>query len=133
MDYAELETLNKEFAEQTKQMIEEFAELYQKWMKKDARTTLVHLGSLPINMLMTLMTNGDNHVSKVFPELPDMYERYFMPFQVLKDKWGVIPDSKFVEEYGKVYQSQFTAFFPDEQEKKNFERWYKAQNPGRKK
>ena len=37
MDHDELSELNKDFAEQTKQMFEEFVAIFEKWKKRSKR------------------------------------------------------------------------------------------------
>lgn len=126
MDYDELEKLNKEFAKETIEIMKDFNEVYKKWFNKSPRTTILIMMQLPINVLSQSIENmSDNLHSKCFPELPNMMYRFMNPFKLLKEKWGKISDKEFMKEYAEIYQSQFEDWFPSEQEKEQFKKWYK--------
>lgn len=127
MDYNKLEDLNKEFAQQSNEMNQEFIELFKKWLKRDPRTTMINAVHLPLNVIMNLIKQGKT-VSTVFPELPDMFIRFFKPFEILKNKWGKIPDTEFANEYKKIYESQFIEWFPSKEEKEKFVKWFEKNN-----
>ena len=128
MDYEELEKLNKEFAQESYQIMQDFNEVFMKWFKKSPRTAIVIMIQFPINVLgMSINKIPENFHSKCFPELPDMMYRFMNPFITIREKWGKIPDKEFMEEYSKIYQAQFDDWFPSEEEKDKFNKWFKAQ------
>lgn len=128
MEYETLEKLNKEFAENSIKLNKEFSALFGKWLKKDPRLTAVMAFQLPINVLFTMMKKAeDGLLEKVFPELPDMMERFLNPFMQLKDDWGKIKSKEFINKYKELYEKQFDSWFPNKEDKTNFEEWYKAQ------
>lgn len=129
MDFDKLKSLNKEFAENSAEFTIDFSKIYQKWLEKDPRLTLVMTLAMPLNVLFGLITKNKDHlVEKVFPEMPAMWSRYLSPWIELKDKWGVISSEQFMEEWGKLYEAQFECWFPSKEDKESFARWYKANN-----
>jgi len=60
------------------------------------------------------------------PDLPDVLNRYLVPFNKIKMLWGVINDDEFFKEYYKAYQDQFEEFFITEEQKITFKEWYES-------
>lgn len=128
MNFEHLEELNKEFASELSEIQKEFNEVFQKWIKKAPRTCIVSILSLPLGIIFTLMQQKDGVIEGIFPELPDVWERYLSPWILLKEKWGKISSEQFMKEYGDLYESQFKAWFLSNEEKEAFHKWYRAQN-----
>jgi hypothetical protein len=127
MKIEELENLNEEFTKDFRKMTEEYIKLFKKYFKKNTKLCLVCSVHLPINIIMNLIKScSDKQCSTVFPDLPDMMRRFFMPFFLLQGEWGKISDKKFAEEYDRLYHFQFGEFSIDEESKKNFEKWYES-------
>jgi hypothetical protein len=132
MDLEQLKELNKDFAEETKQFNNEFIDLFKKWLENgNKRLAIINMVHLPLNGILNVIAEDkENVMCEVFPELPDMYVRFFMPFLKLKVLWGTIPNEKFVEEYSRLYQAQFDEWFSTEEERKQFREWFETQNKG---
>jgi hypothetical protein len=129
MDFDELKSFHKEFAENHAELQKEFVKLFKKWIKKDVRLTMVSILALPFSCIMTILLESKNmEIESTFPEFPDVIQRYLYPIILLKDKWGCIPSKQFAEEYSKIYQSQFDSVLLDEQTRKNFAKWYDERN-----
>lgn len=131
MNKTDLEKLNKEYADQTKLMSHEFIEIFEKWLERNPRLAIVNGVHLPLHITINLIKRSSAPISVLFPELPDMFIRFMKPFEILRDKWGKMPDKEFIEQYTKIYESQFDEWFPSEKEKENFEKWFKSQNSKR--
>lgn len=125
MNYEELEQLNAEFAKKSELMTKEFFQLFQKWMKDDPRLTTVNMLSLPTNLIMKLICRFPEF-HELFPELPDVYVRYYKPFEKIKEHWGKVSGKEFVDMYEREYQKQFDNWFPSQEEKEEFVKWHKG-------
>lgn len=121
----DLKALSKEFHENAHKLMADFEKTFRKWYKKDSRLTIVSTIAIPLSTLSN-MAQSNNNMSKAMPDLPDVLNRYLMPFNKIKMLWGVINDDEFFKEYGKAYQDQFEEFFINEQQKKTFKEWYEA-------
>lgn len=128
MNYDQLVELNKEFAQESVELQDEFTELFEKWLRKSPRLALVSFLSLPIGIILTLMEKKDGAIEELFPDLPNVWRRYLSPWIALRDKWGKIPSQQFIEEYGKLHSEQYDEWFPSKEEKAAFTEWYKGQN-----
>ncbi len=128
MEFKEIEKLNKEFAKLTEKMTSDFITLFNKYMKKDPRATMILMLHLPLNLMLNIVDNSKIDMNEIFPEFPDMYIRFMKPFIILREKWGKIPNKQFVKEYGELYEKQFNHLFPSEEYKNAFEIWIKGEN-----
>lgn len=126
MDYKQLSQLNKEFAELTAQMNDEFNELFQKWVEKNPRIAIVNGIHMPLNIVLNLIAQDkDNFLPEIMPDLPYVFMRFAYPFAKIKKNWGKKSGLQFVEEYGKEYVKLFADRFASDEERKNFEEWFK--------
>lgn len=126
MDFEELSKLNKEFAEQTKQMSKEFTELFTKWLKKSPRLSCINALHLPINSIVQMLLLDDkNLIPEILNDFPEVFERFLKPFTIIKDKWGKVSSKEFADLYYVEYQKQFDKFFASDEEQKNFQDWFK--------
>jgi len=134
MNFEEMSELNEKFAEEFKQMTEEFYGIFEKWKNKSVRLTCVAAMHLPINLIMSLIASDKNSsLPRIFPELPDMFERFFKPFFIIKEHWGKVSCQEFTKLYAEEYEKQFTRFFASEQAKKKFSEWFEADTKKHKK
>jgi len=130
MDLEELKKLNKQAASETEEFFNEFHKVYKKMFAKlNKRMAIINFIHLPLNGLMNMIEQDkDNVMCEVFPELPDMFARFMMPFIMLRHRWGKIPNEKFVEEYGKLHSSQFNSWFGNKESMEQFKKWFDAEN-----
>jgi hypothetical protein len=127
MNFDDLKELNEKFSSEVAQFNTEFGDLFEKWLKKSPRMASIMIIHLPINGIMgALKDNMPLH--DMFPELPDVFIRFLNPFLKLRDNWGRISAKEFYEQYTKVYESQFDAFFVDKETKENFKEWFEKEN-----
>lgn len=126
MDLKDLKKLNKQCAKETKEFFDDFIKLFKERMDKgDKRMAIVNMIHLPLNGIMNMISEDKkNLMCEVFPELPDMFIRFMMPFMKLKVLWGQIPNKEWAEEYGRLHASQFDDWFATPEEKKNFTNWF---------
>lgn len=123
MDFEGMKKVNEKFANESKFFYKDFIELWEKWYKKSPRLSIVNTLHLPINLIMNMLDAG---LPLVFPALPNMMERFLMPFILLKDVWGKIPPEKFREKYDLLYESQWDKVGFNEEEREAFKKWYEA-------
>jgi|SRR6185436_6372940 len=121
----DLKALSKEFHENSHKLMADFEKTFRKWYKKDPRLTIVQTIGLPLSTLANLAKSNTN-MSKAMPDLPDVLNRYLVPFNKIKMLWGVINDDEFFKEYYKAYQDQFEEFFITEEQKITFKEWYES-------
>lgn len=105
MDSNELKESNAEFAKHSKEFLIDMEKVYTKWMEKDLGVATIMTLEMPLDFLLSIMKNKIN-LSKMFPDLPDVFMRMVMPFDKLKPKWGKIPDEEFADEYARLYQME---------------------------
>lgn len=128
MQLEDLKKLNADFAEDSFQMTKDFGKLFKKWMKKNPKLASLQSIHLPISILINLLNNcSENQMSKVLPELPDVFKRFMLPFLILKSSWGKIPDKAFAEEYTRLYELQFSDVSITEEIKQKFKEWYEGE------
>jgi hypothetical protein len=128
MDYDDLKDLNKEYAEITKRMGEEFYKLFKKYLTKHPRLTVVNAIHLPLNTVMNLIVQDKkNTLPKLMPDLPDVFNRFLMPFSIIGDKWGKISGDEFCKAYREEYEKNFDRHvgWSDEQ-RDAFKEWFEA-------
>lgn len=132
MNLEELEKLKKEAAQETEEFNNAFVELFkERYENGNKRMAIINMLHLPINGIINMIDQDKkNLMCEILPELPDMFIRFMMPFTKIKHLWGKIPNEEFVNEYGKIYQSQFEEWFPTDEHKKNFEDWFNADKKG---
>jgi hypothetical protein len=127
MNFDDLKELNEKFSSEVAQFNTEFGDLFKKWLQKSPRMASIMIIHLPINSIMgALEDNLPLH--EMFPELPEVFIRFLNPFLKLRDNWGRISAKEFYEQYTKVYESQFDAFFVDKETKENFKEWFEKEN-----
>ncbi len=125
MDYKQLSELNKDYAEKTAEMFNEFAALFQKWKNNYPRLTMVNSIHFSVNIMMMLLNMDEkNQFPKCIEDLPEVFERFVNPIVKLKSKWGKVSSKDFVELYRKEYDKQFGDVFHSEEEKENFMKWF---------
>ena len=129
MNYEQLEQLNKQFSEETKEFYEDFVKVFRKHMKKSRRSAIVNMIHLPVNGILSIIAEDEkNVICEALPELPEVFIRFMNPFIKLKHLWGKIPNEQWAKEYGRLYSDQFEGCFPSEEEKKDFKEWFEGQN-----
>lgn len=125
MDIDQLSQINKEFAEHSRQMHEEFLDVFKKWQKKSFRLSIVMALHLPMNLILNLMNIDEkDHIPRLVEDLPDMMLRFLSPFAKIRDSWGKISSKEFSALYGVEYQKQFDEFFPTKEYKDAFQKWF---------
>lgn len=126
MDYEELSELNKEFADLTAQMTKEFTALFQKWLRKHPRVTIVNSVHLPLNLILNLIAEDHKNIlPHMMPDLPNVFMRFAYPFSKIKNNWGKISGEEFVKAYGVEHGKLFGKMFESEEAKQQFLDWYK--------
>jgi hypothetical protein len=127
MDYDNLKDLNEKFAKEAAEFVADFGNLFRKWILKSPRLASVMIIHIPINCIMGAIED-EVAIHDLFPDLPDVFIRFMMPFVKLQDRWGKVSGKEFADEYKKLYESQFSAWFINQEERKNFEKWFEKQN-----
>jgi hypothetical protein len=123
MNEKEMMELSEEFAKDMKNMTLEFYELFHKYVEKDHKTAVIMALHLPLNLILNFIKDGNNTCSKAVEDLPGIFKRALIPFVTLEKEWGKIPDDKFVEEYTRIYELQFSKFEITDEDRENFKKF----------
>lgn len=130
MDLDDLSKLNRQYADDTRQMFQEFIELFQKWKKKDARIAMINCLHMPINTLMNILLQDEESLMPIaFKDFPDVFERFLNPFVKIKNKWGKISSNEFAKLYQKEYEKQFGDELGfSKKQIESFRKWFEKEN-----
>jgi hypothetical protein len=124
MNINDFEDFSKKFKDESMQLNKEFIKLFKKWLKKSPKLAVLNLLNMPLNLMLNIMTTSNVNFYELIPDLPSVYIRSIAPFIILKDEYEKLTNKEFVDKYQKLYESQFDKNFLNNDQKKEFKKWF---------